>query len=177
MSDPKLADLEAKGRALLRDPRAFPNSAPIGNRQFILQLWHHPSFDSWSSWTVYSPWHGMTTTALVRRAIWDCHRDRVAVNHPQRIAVRSASFKPTVYVTDATMEWKAVREWLGRLAEIRVPLIHTHKLGTDGETRGLRCGDDFLAMEFQWWGDGPHEWKDLLKFYERARDACEDRFV
>lgn len=177
MSDPRGADLEGKGQALLRDPKTFPNSPPIGNRQFILQLWRHPACDSWSSWTVYSPWHGMTTTALVRRAIWDYPGDRAAMNDPPKIASRIGSSKPTVYVTDATMEWKAVQEWLGQLAEIRVPLVHTHHLGTDGETRGIRCGDHFLSMEFQWWGDGPKDWKDLLKFYERARNACEDSFL
>jgi hypothetical protein len=176
MAHSPLAELEARGLAALRDPRNLLKTAPVGNREFILQLWRHPAFDSWMSWTVYSPWHGRTTAALVRRTIWDCHRDRAALSNPVKLARKRKPAEPTVYVKDADLEWKQVESWLASLAALRLPLTRRSDLGLDGESNGLRYGDPFLGVELRWSGSGPKEWKDLLKLFERIREACEILF-
>ena|SRR5688572_21385542 len=158
--------LDAAARAALRDPSRLPKTPPLGNRQFILQAWHYPVADSWMSWTVYSPWHGMTDTALVRRTIWDHQRDRE----------RGLS-RPTVHARDAALDWKQVGTWRAALAELSLPLVQERALALDGETNGLRCGDEFLAMEFQWMNRGPAGWKDLVKIHERVREACDVLFM
>jgi|SRR5688572_4379100 len=158
--------LEDAARAILLNPSRVPKAPRLGNRQFILQVWHLPSSDSWMSWTVYSPWSGMTDKALVRRTIWNHQSDR-----------EKARTRPTLHSGDAPLDWKQVGKWRAELAELVIPLVQDRALALVGEANGLRCGDEFLAMEFQWIDRGPAAWKDLVRFHDRVREACELLFM
>ena len=158
--------LEDAARAILRDPSRLPKAPTLGNRHFILQAWHYPSSDSWMSWTIYSPWTGMTDSGLVRRTIWDPSPDR-----------EKGVAKPTLHARDAALDWKQVEKWRAALSELKVPLVQGRTRALDGETNGLRTGDEFLGMEFQWTDKGPAEWKDLVKFHDRVREACDVLFM
>ena len=174
MVDPRVAELEARGQSILRDPASFPKAALLENRAVIFQLWHYPSFAAWKSWTVYS--RGSAPADVVRRATWKQHTDLEAMNNPLQVAIRLGSTDPTIEIIDAPLDEEKVECWLHELSRIRIPLVQNHSIGCDGESFGIRCGDSFQGMKFNWWSGGPEEWTELIQFCERVRAGCETLF-
>jgi hypothetical protein len=140
---------------------------PVRRLQPELRVWHYPAFHPWVSWTVLREGRssGGVARLWVREVSWDMPADMRRLSDPMEGLRCGFHTRPTLGVRDAELPAEQYQSLASAGSEVRIPIVTPdHAFGLDGETFGIETGDHFARFRCEWWGDGPQEWTDWVRW-------------
>lgn len=142
-----------------------------------IRLWRKPSSGVWRHWVVLeSKGKERVPTWFVRMAT----RKRGAAPTSKEMQTRIRSERGdalSLGLHEAIAPALEIRRLFSDLASIVVSVRGERVCGLDG----IACGVEFLSegttSHFAWWGSGPRQWADLIRWYDRAVEVMQLLFV
>lgn len=156
------AELGRMATAILDDPGSAPPEVTDRSLRTRLRLWEKPSFADHRSWTVWGPHPGRDVDrgkGLPRRLIWRQEFDLAPRFDPvRRLHLIDEPLRPTVEMTDATVDLERIEDWPARLPAPKLlgsVLRRAQSFSLDGERYGLQIDDHNLTCRYEWfWQHG-----------------------
>ena len=145
---------DTRGRAalaVLGRPEAYPGLEPLDRTDIVLRLFRFNGLGEYIVWVVARRPDGY----LVRRIVWDRARSH-----------RPGELEPVTFGSDSHIPAGSMERHLRALRSISVrPFLTDDRIGLDGVTFGIQCGDSPTTVRLSWWSDAPNEWRALEAWY------------
>ena len=145
------------GISVVRGTREVQKFKPPGVPR--LTIFHIPSFYDATGWTICEKFR--EENFKLQTVIWRQDFDSQRIQDHMLGKSTYESPEPTVDEHSVDLESTWVKNKLSQLAEITIPLHVKRPLGLDGESWGIRVPGEF---DVEWWGEGPDEWAELIKW-------------
>jgi hypothetical protein len=151
-----------------------------------LRLWEEPSFDNYRCWAVWGPAETGQPTGLLRRIIWRRDVDGDRGNPMRRLQRLDLPLRPTLEVSDASIDLSGLAIWLRAMRPARPPettMQRPRSIPLDGEWYGLEVVTGNAKWRYEWFGvnanwtpsDPAHE--AFARWAVRFRDWLDSQFV
>ena len=159
------SELEARAAFLLEHPAELPGQEELGRCRCELRLWHHPSFDPYTVWSIYQS-RKDEQHSLLNQVVWDRPNDVEQMFNPMEGLKQGFHTTPTLRAQTVKILREGVKSRMAELERISLPaFVQNHPFGLDGETFGIASGTGFVNAQVSWWEEGPTEWQELVNWF------------
>lgn len=177
--DKEWQNLLARATQILENPRLLPKDVQIKQFEQTLHLWISPTFTPEKHWIFYTPQPQVNPLPkpVVQQIIWQRETDFQRVMNSATDLQDDFQIEPTFEIKTGEIEWEFYRKIRTELSKIKLsPFIEQEMNGRDGELFGVETLDLFFSGRIIWWSECPHEWKELIDWYEKVMNFLEGRF-
>lgn len=149
--------------SLLRDPSEYEGLRPMSRHSQALQVWAHPAFDPYISWTLYCIRRRREQDQFwIRRVVWDQRGD----------PSNGLTIKDPI-ASDGQLQTDVAKKLIDGLGDLKADALFptSNRIGLDGITYGIKSGSHMCHTEVSWWCDPPKEWYGVLEFFVNATEC------
>ncbi len=154
--------------AVLRDwyfehPEAL-DPTPSGFKM-RLRVWVLPARDTWRHWGIFEPLPAAGAEWMVRMTTRKRGSAPTEGERQTRLA-SSIADDLSIAIHQVSLSAEHIQHFLAQLAGISLPIRAENIVGLDGVRCGVELQTGLSAGRFAWWGDGPKQWKELVRWHE-----------
>lgn len=155
---------------LLANPDLLLDRQDLSSFHIELRLWHYPSFDPWTVWLLCrNAQNGLSHQ--VREIVWDKESDSNRFIDPLQKLKHGIPQEPDFRIRVAALAPDEIEPRLAELRKMSFPaFMEPDSIGCDGETYGIASDPGFLNAGISWWCEGPDEWGEVTRWFNRMRD-------
>ena len=154
----ELAELTARAEQYLQHSRI-----DLPHRHELLRLWRDPSFGSYTSWRVYTPFdrYGEADLPIAVRVTWNRPFDYMRFRDPMKGLKHGLGIEPTVERKEAELSRSELDSRLAALQTIKIPVVIDTGVSIDGVGFGFEIFGR-TAVRLEWRSMMHGGWKPMI---------------